>query len=83
MISRHSKTYNFFHRVLLFLNCGREQREAVCLTGVSSLLFEVLDKTHLQETDIWVSPCNRTSSKPPTRLSLVKKLPQMTGARIC
>lgn len=83
MISRHSKTYNFFHRVLLLLNCGRERWEAVCLTGVSSLLFGVLDKTHLQETDIWVSPCNRASSKPPTRFSFVKKLPQTTGTRIC
>lgn len=83
MVSRHRKTYNFFHCVLLLLNRGCEWWEAVCLTRASPLLFRVLDKIHLQGTDIWALRCNHTSGKPPTRHSFVEKLPQMTGTRIC
>lgn len=83
MISRHPKTYNFFHHVLLLLNRSCEWREAVCLSRASPLLFRVLDKIHLQGTDIWVLLCSCTSGKPPTRLSFVEKLPRTTGTRIC
>lgn len=73
MISRHCKTYNFFHRVLLLLNRGCEGREAVCLTRASPLLLRVLDKIHLQGTDTWVLPCDHTSGKPPPSFCFVEK----------
>ena len=82
-ISRHCKTYNFLHRVLLLPNGGCERREAVCLTRASPLLFRVLDKIHLQGTEIRVSLCNRARGKPPTRPCFVEKLPRRTGTRIC
>lgn len=83
MISRHCKTYNFFHRILLLLNRSCEWWEVICLARASPLLFRVLDKIHLQGIDIWVLLRNCSSDKSPTRLSFVEKLPQMTGTHIC
>lgn len=58
-----SKTYNFFHGVLLLLHGSCERREAVCLAGANALLLGVLDKIHLQGTDTWASPRHRASTK--------------------
>lgn len=37
--SRHCKTYNFLHRILLLLNCSGEWWEAICLSRANALLF--------------------------------------------
>lgn len=55
MISRHHKTYNLLHHVLLLLHHGCERWEAVGLARASPLLFRVLDKIHLQGTDSGVT----------------------------
>lgn len=58
-----SKTYYFFHSILLLLHGGCEWGEAVCLAGAIALLLGVLDEIHLQGTDTWASPRHCASTK--------------------